>query len=77
MAPAIAAAGTLPATLPPTLKIDFISDAVCPWCAIGLAAPETFGAASRQIAPAGRGEQLAVAVTERVGMFARGRGSAR
>ncbi|MDE2413811.1 MAG: DsbA family oxidoreductase [Comamonadaceae bacterium] len=28
----------MPATVPVTLKIDFVSDVVCPWCAIGLAA---------------------------------------
>ncbi len=28
----------MPATAPVTLKIDFVSDVVCPWCAIGLAA---------------------------------------
>ena len=28
-------------TEPRTLKIDFVSDVVCPWCAIGLAALET------------------------------------
>jgi predicted DsbA family dithiol-disulfide isomerase len=26
---------------PPTLKIDFVSDVVCPWCAIGLNSLET------------------------------------
>lgn len=26
---------------PKTLKIDFVSDVVCPWCAIGLTALET------------------------------------
>ena len=50
MTPAIAAAGKVSAALPPTLKIDFVSDGVCPWCAIVLAALETFEAASRQIA---------------------------
>ncbi|WP_404301700.1 DsbA family protein [Alicycliphilus denitrificans] len=28
----------MPAATPITLKIDFVSDVVCPWCAIGLAA---------------------------------------
>ena len=27
---------TQPTTLPKTLKIDFVSDVACPWCAIGL-----------------------------------------
>lgn len=27
-------------TLPPSLRIDFVSDIVCPWCAIGLASLE-------------------------------------
>ena len=29
-------AKTLPKTMPKTLKIDFVSDVACPWCAIGL-----------------------------------------
>ncbi|HET6827939.1 MAG TPA: DsbA family protein, partial [Ramlibacter sp.] len=28
-------------TSPRTLKIDFVSDVACPWCAIGLASLET------------------------------------
>jgi predicted DsbA family dithiol-disulfide isomerase len=32
---------TASASAAPTLKIDFVSDVVCPWCAIGLASLET------------------------------------
>ena len=32
---------TAPAAARTTLKIDFVSDVVCPWCAIGLASLET------------------------------------
>ena len=28
------------AQMPKTLRIDFVSDVVCPWCAIGLASLE-------------------------------------
>ena len=40
MTSALEPVDTAPAAPPHTLRIDFVSDVVCPWCAIGLAALE-------------------------------------
>jgi len=40
MTSAVEPAAAAPAASPRILKIDFVSDVVCPWCAIGLAALE-------------------------------------